>query len=129
MSKVTFDYPHLNNAQKIFKCIQKHYSDFDWSWPDSDRAKNFSAVQKLIIDKDLEDNFDFRLWIIEDEDWERIRSLYTYDYRIHSYVDLNPVEGIEQWFDFGSPLDVLALLDDFEERASEFKVFYQIKEA
>jgi hypothetical protein len=48
---------------------------------------------------------------------------------MHTYVDLNPVEWIEQWFDFGSPLDVLNLLDDFQERASEFKTFYQIKPA
>lgn len=129
MSKVTFDYPNLDNAQRIFKCIQKHYNEFDWSWPDADRAKNFLAVQRLIVDKEVEDLFDIRLWIVEDEDGERIRSLYTYDNRISTYVDLNPVEWIEQWFDFGSPLDVLNLLDDFQERASEFKSFYQIKVA
>jgi hypothetical protein len=32
-------------------------------------------------------------------------------------------------FDFASPLDVLAVLDDLEERAQEFKSFYQIKPA
>lgn len=129
MSKLTFEYPHLDNAQRIFKCIQKHYNEFDWRWPDADRAKNFLAVQRLIVDKEVEDLFDIRLWIVEDEDGERIRSLYTYDERMSTYVDLNPVEWIEQWFDFGSPLDVLNLLDDFQERASEFKTFYQIKPA
>lgn len=127
MWQVTFDYPHLDNAQEIFKCIQKNYDKFDWLGADSDRAKNFQATQYVLnTDEDLF-GCDFRLRTVETEDGERVRSLYTYDIRMHTYVDLNPSEWIEHMFDFGSPLDVLNLLDDFEERASEFKSFYFIK--
>lgn len=130
MSKVTFDYPHLDKAQEVLECIKKHYNEFDWSWPDADRARNFKAMQRVIIDNELSDEiFDFRIMIVENEDWDKIRSLFTYDNRINSYVDISPDEWIEQWFDFWSPLDVLNLMDDFNERAAEFKTFYQIKEA
>ena len=64
---------------------------------------------------------------METEDGERVRSLYTYDNRISTYVDLNPSEWIENRFDFSTPLDAMDLLEDFAERTSEFKSFYQIK--
>lgn len=66
---------------------------------------------------------------METEDGEMVRSIYTYDDRLSTYVDLNPVEWIEHMFDFESPLDVLALLDDFEQRSQEFKSLYIIKTA
>lgn len=129
MSKLTLDYPHLADAELIFKVIKKYFDDFDWWWADADRAKNFKAVQKVITDKDLEDVFDIRLRIVDMEDGYRIRSCFTYDHRLKTYVDLFPDDWIENQFDFISPLDVLSILDELQARAMEFKSFYQIKVA
>lgn len=127
MWQVTFDYPHLNRADEIYKRICYNFEKFDWLWPDADRAKNFKALQYVLNTE--EDLFwlDFRLRTVETENGERVRSVYTYDIRLHTYVDLNPSEWVENRFDFATPLDAMDLLEDFAERASEFKTFYSIK--
>lgn len=129
MWQVTFEYPCLERADEIYRRICSNFEKFDRHWPDADRAKNFQALQYVLNTE--EDLFwlDFRLWTVETEDGERVRSLYTYDERMHTYVDLNPSEWVENRFDFSTPLDAMDLLEDFAERASEFKSFYQIKTA
>ena len=129
MSKLTLDYPHLEDAQGLYNSIVHRYEKFDWNWPDADRAVNFKALQEVINHDENMYSLSIRLRTVETEDGYIVRSAYTYDDRISTYVDLNPSEWIEQMFDFASPLDVLAVLDDLEERAQEFKSFYQIKPA
>ena len=129
MSKLTLDYPHLENAQRLYCSIVDRYENFDRSWPDADRARNFKALQEVINRDENMYRLSIRLRTVETEDGERVRSIYTYDDRLSTYVDLNPVEWIEHMFDFESPLDVLALLDDFEQRSQEFKSLYIIKTA
>lgn len=129
MSKLTLDYPHLENAQRLYYSIVDRYENFDRGWPDADRARNFKALQEVINRDENMYRLSIRLRTVETEDGEMVRSIYTYDDRLSTYVDLNPVEWIEQMFDFESPLDVLALLDDFEQRSQEFKSLYIIKTA
>lgn len=127
MSKVTFEYPHLERAQEIMDTIHRYFDKFDWSWTDGDRDRNFKAVQKVLsYDEDLF-WLSIRLRTVETEDGDTVRSVYAFDPRLNTYIDLNPSEGIDNKFDFVSPLDVLSLLDELEEMAEEYKSFYQIK--
>ena len=63
------------------------------------------------------------------EDGYRVRSCFSYDNRLKTYVDLFPDDWIENQFDFISPLDVISTLDELQARAMEFKSFYYIKVA
>lgn len=130
MSKVTFDYPHLENAQVIFKAIQSSYDKFDWNWPDADRAKNRRALQEVMSKPDVRNQLSntIRLFEIKGETGESSCTFYYREERLSTFVDLYP-DWIEQVFDFGSPLDVLSILDEAMWRAEEMKTFYQIKAA
>lgn len=129
MWKLTLNYDNLNNPQDIYVAINKHSSEFDWTWADADWAKNFEATQKVIADI-IEENSQsiwIRLWAVTDERWEKHRCVFYYEQRMSSFIDVTTEEGIEQMFDFSSPLDVLNVLDDLEWRAKEVEAFYQIK--
>ena len=129
MSKVILDYPHLEDAQWLYNSIVNRYEKFDWRWPDADWSTNFKALQEVINHDENMYSLSIRLWTVTVEDWSEVKSAYFYDDRISTYVDLNPHDWIDNVFDFESPLDALAVLDDLEARAQEFKSFYQIKPA
>lgn len=130
MSKVTFDYPYLDNAQAIFKTIQSCSDKFDWNWPDADRAKNRRALQAVMNKSDVRDQLSntIRLFEIKTESGESSCTFYYREERLKTFVDLYP-DWIEQVFDFWSPMDVLNVLDEAMWRAEEMKNFYQIKVA
>lgn len=130
MSKVEFDFPHLENAQVIFKAIQSNYDKFDWNWPDADRAKNRRALQEVMSKPDVRNQLSntIRLFEIKGETGESSCTFYYREERLSTFVDLYP-DWIEQVFDFWSPLDVLNVLDEAIWRAEEMKTFYQIKAA
>lgn len=130
MSKVEFDFPHLENAQSIFKVIQSNSDKFDWKWPDADRAKNRRALQEVMNKSDVRDQLSntIRLFEVKTESWEVTCTFYYREERLHTFVDLYP-DWIEQVFDFAGPMDILDVLDSTMQRAEEMKTFYQIKVA
>lgn len=130
MSKIVFEYPHLENAQDLLETIRKHYNEFDWNWADADRAKNRRALQKVLNESNIRSWFQdvVRLFEFKMEDWNVTCSFYYYEERMSTFVDLYP-DWIEQVFDFSGPMDVLQILDWAAERAEEMKMFYQIKTA
>lgn len=128
MSKVTFDFPHLENAQSIFKAIQNNYDKFDWKWPDADWAQNWRALQEVMNIPEIRDQLSdtIRLFEIKTESGEVTCSFYYREDRMKTFVDLYP-DGIEQVFDFAGPMDILDVLDSTMQRVEEMKSFYQIK--
>lgn len=130
MSKVTFNFPHLENAQSIFNVIQSNSDKFDWKWPDADRAKNRRALQEVMNKTDVRDQLSntIRLFEVKTESWEVTCTFYYREERLHTFVDLYP-DWIEQVFDFAGPMDILDVLDSTMQRAEEMKTFYQIKVA
>ena len=131
MWQLIFDYSGLESPEKIYNIIRKHSDEFDWSWPDADRARNFNALQKVIYEEvELKTQLNVHLWKITLESGETVRSVFYYDNRLCSYVDLYPENiGAENYFDFQSPVDVLNVLNEFELKALEMLKFYQIKTA
>lgn len=131
MSQVTFDYPHIEYAQDLFKIITSNYESFDWTGFDWDWKKNWLAV----IDCLHEYQKKFRVLPINivyyekssDSNDPEFDALY-YEPRLHSYVSID-WEWILNQFDFQTPLDVLSLINDLIDRANEIKSFYQIKPA
>lgn len=128
MSKVTFDYPHLEDAQSIFETIQSNYDKFDWSWPDADWKHNQKALQEVMSNPDVRNQLSntIRLFEVKTETWEVSCTFFFREERLHTFVDLYP-EWVEQMFDFAGPMDVLDVLDYAMQRAEEIKNFYQIK--
>lgn len=129
MWQLIFDYVNLKNPQELFKCIQKHYDEFDWNWPDADRWKNFNALQSVLHDYIGYADLWIKLWGVQLEDGDVIKTVFYYEQRMHTYIDLYPNEWIESWLDFSSALDVLKVLDDWVATMNEHKNFYQIKAA
>jgi len=129
MGQLILDYVNLKNPQQIFKCIQNHYDEFDWNWPDADWAKNFNALQSVLHEYIWYGDLGIKLWGIQLEDWDVIKTVFYYEERMHTYIDLYPEDWIEGRLDFSSPLDVLKVLDDWVATMNEHKNFYQIKVA
>lgn len=130
MSKVEFDFPHLENAQSIFKVIQSNYDKFDWNWPDADWAHNRRALQEVMSKPDVRNQLSntIRLFEIKGETGESSCTFCYREERLHTFVDLYP-DWIEQVFDFAGPMDILDVLDSTMQRVEEMKSFYQIKAA
>lgn len=132
MSKVSFDYPHIEYAQDLFNMITKNYEKFDWTWLDWDWKKNWLATIECLQEYERELR---TLPIIlvyynktSDSNDDYFDALY-YEPRLHTYVSCGELDGSDNRFDYQTPLDVLSLLDDLIARAEEIKSFYQIKPA
>ena len=127
MWELTFHYSCLERPDKVFEAIKNHNNEFNWMWPDADWAQNYQALQNVLSEPEVQGCMNIRLWSLKLENWEIVRTVFYYDSRLSTYVDLYPEEWIEHVFDFSSPLDVLNVLNDFENKRKEMLAFYHIK--
>ena len=126
MSILQFNYFNIENAQELYRIINKNYNDFDravnWDW-----SKNWKALQKVIQDYNSEnDDLPIELWYIE-RDWDPYWQVMYYEERMHTYISITPDDWVETSFEFLSPIDVLNLFDDMIWEMKHLKESYQIK--
>lgn len=132
MSKVTLEYEHLENAQAIFNKIQEYYNDFDWTWWwEWDWQKNGQALQAVLYEYNEENNNELpiNLWYVTLFDWWEYEWHVVYwEKRLWRRVTLDDVD-INCSFDFSSPIDVMAWIDEYCAEINSMDSFYQIKVA
>lgn len=126
MSMLQFNYFNIDNAQELYRVVNKNYDDFDRAvnW---DRLKNWKALQKVIQDYNSEnDDIHIELWYIE-KDWDHYWQVMYYEERMNTYISITPDDWIEASFEFLSPIDVLNRFDDMIWDMKHQKEIYQIK--
>lgn len=126
MSILQFNYFNIDNAQELYRIINKNYNDFDrsawWDW-----LKNWEAIQRVIDDYNAEnDDLPIELWHIK-KGWDHYWQVMYYEERMHTYISVTPDDGVEASFEFLSPIDVLNRFDDMIWDMIYLKESYHIK--
>ena len=119
MSEIKIEYKHLEDAQKVYDCVVKHFDDFDYRGADGDWDTNKYATADVVKDLDLPIDI-VSITVHNDSDEQYDAVMYHQNWPVYNEV---VVMTHYDWlvFDYAWPLDVVDMLNEIMGKYKKMK--------